>query len=424
VRRASLFAVCAVIVGCRTSHEEIAFKLRVAAVGPLTPLTPAEQRSSSIYAQEWVFETVLRTARDGSPIGGLASRFEFLDPAHARVELRSGARFSDGSPVTVEDVRTSLTDSNLDVRGESRALTIESRSGAAVEPLLRHTRIYKRVGDAYLGSGPFRVTAQDANQLVLDRIEHVPGKIDEVVLVAFATPRDTFARTLAGDADLAVLQDAKQSEFFNGVDRLRVIRGPGANAIAVGMGLRRLSRSARKAIALALPRDDLGRLVFGEHCATMPPPPADGGAMPTRRLDVEFLGNDLQMERMALAVARALGPAGGDARSVPIADALAQLKSQDFDLLLVRPLVWPPSAAAIVWATDSPYNQFGYSNPRVDAALKAGDWARALQDLQEDPPVVFICTPERLAVVDSRVKNPRVGPYGYLETLPDWEIAE
>jgi hypothetical protein len=127
---------------------------------------------------------------------------------------------------------------------------------------------------------------------------------------------------------------------------------------------------------------------------------------------------------MALAVARALGPAGGEARSVPITDALSRLKSQDFDLLLVRPLVWPPSSAAIVWATESPYNQFGYSNPRVDAALKAGDWARALQDLQEDPPVVFICTPERLAVVDSRVKNPRVGPYGYLETLPDWEIAE
>ena len=63
-------------------------------------------------------------------------------------------------------------------------------------------------------------------------------------------------------------------------------------------------------------------------------------------------------------------------------------------------------------------------NPKVDEALKAGDWARALQELKGDPPVAFICTPERLAVVDSRVKNPQVGPYGYLETLPDWEVAE
>ena len=424
MRPASLFAVCAVIAGCRPSHEESAFRLRVAVVGPLTPLTGAQGRSSSIYAQVWVFETLLRTAADGSPIGGLAKRFEFIDASHARVELRNGARFSDGSPVTVDDVRTSLSENDVTVREERNTLAIESRSGAAVEPVLRHAVIYKRVGDAYLGSGPFRVTAQDPDRLVLERIDRIPGKIAEVILVAFPTPRETFAHTLAGDADLAVLQDAKQSEFFKGVDRLRVIRGPGANAIAVAMGLKRLSRPVRKAIATALPRDDLGRLVFGEHCETIPSPPAERSALPTRRLDIEFLANDLQMERMALAVVRALGPAGGEVRALPLSDALPQLKSQDFDLMLVRPLVWPLSAAAIVWATGSPYNQFGYSNPRVDAALKAGDWARALQELQDDPPVVFICTPERLAVVDSRVKNPRVGPYGYLETLPDWEVAE
>ena len=100
------------------------------------------------------------------------------------------------------------------------------------------------------------------------------------------------------------------------------------------------------------------------------------------------------------------------------------VKGQDFDLLVVRPLVWPPSSAALLWASDSPHNQLGYRNAKVDAALKAGDWARALQALHEDPPVAFICTPERLAVVDSRVKNPQVGPYSYLETLPDWEVSE
>jgi hypothetical protein len=47
-----------------------------------------------------------------------------------------------------------------------------------------------------------------------------------------------------------------------------------------------------------------------------------------------------------------------------------------------------------------------------------------MHELQDDPPVAFICTPERLAVVDSRIKNPQVGPYGYLETLPDWEVEE
>jgi len=123
-------------------------------------------------------------------------------------------------------------------------------------------------------------------------------------------------------------------------------------------------------------------------------------------------------------VARALGPHGGEIRNVSVTEGLGLLKSQDFDLMVLRPLVWPPSAAALVWGSNSPHNFSGYRNLNVDAALKAGDWARAMQELREDPPVVFICTPERLAVVDSRVKNPQVGPYGYLETLPDWEVAE
>src|SRR5437870_1642572 len=75
-------------------------------------------------------------------------------------------------------------------------------------------------------------------------------------------------------------------------------------------------------------------------------------------------------------------------------------------------------------ASDSHLNQYGYRNTQVDAAHKVGDWARAMLALQEDPPVAFICTPERLALVDSRVKNPRIGPYGYLETLPDWEVEQ
>jgi len=348
-----------------------------------------------------------------------------VNASHARVELRHGATFSDGSPVTAEDVRRSLLHAKLQVTAVGEALLIESPSGEAIEPLLRHTNVYKRVGDAFVGSGPFRIVSQTPDNLLLRRVRPAPGKIAEVVLVAFPNPRDTFARTLAGDADLTVLQDAKQSEFFRGVDRLRVIRGPGANAIAIGMGIKRLSRPVRKAIAATLPAGDLGRLVFDDHCRTFAKSPEGGTTtLPAKRLDIAYVQNDLQLERMALAVGRALGGSGGDARAIAVDDALKLLNSQDFDLMIVRPLVWPPSAAAIVWASSSPYRQFNYSNARVDAALKAGNWARALQELQDDPPVVFICTPERLAVVDSRVKNPRVGPYGYLETLPDWEIAE
>jgi hypothetical protein len=355
---------------------------------------------------------------------GLAGRFHFSNPSHVVVEIREGAKFSDGSQVTAEDVRTSLRESGLRLSEKTDGLAIDSPSGAPVEPILRHYPIFKRVGHAYVGSGPFQVVSLDGERMLLRRRIPAPGKIGEVLLLGFPTARDPFARTLAGDADLLIVDDPKKLEFFEGVDRLHIVRGHGANAIAVAMGRHRVDRAARISIAAALPVASISRLVFGDEC---PPFPMSGGtvsAMPARALDVAVIREDFPLQHTALAVARALGPHGGEIRQTSVSEALHLLKSQDFDLMLLRPLVWPPSSAALVFGSNSPQNELGYRNPTVDAALKAGDWAHALQALGDDPPLAFICTPERLAVVDSRVKNPQVGPYGYLETLPDWEIAE
>jgi hypothetical protein len=424
VRRVPL-AVLAAALACRPSRNQAEFRLRIALVGPLTTLAPGAEPSNSAYAQEWVFEPLLRTASDGSAIPGLAGRFQFSSPARVVVELREGAKFSDGSAVTTDDVRQSLRDDGLEVHEQPRGMLIESPSGAPIEPMLRHEPIYKLKGDTYVGSGPFQVVSRDPEHLLLRRLVPQPGKIDEVLLLGFPTPRDPFARTLAGDADLLIVADPKQLEFFQGVSRLRVIRGHGANAIAVAMGVKRLSRADRSGIAAALPVESISHLAFGTECPPFSPlPGARSAASTARPLEVAVLRQDLALEHAALAVARALGRHGGDIRFISVPEAFRLLKSQDFDLLLLRPLVWPPSSAALVWASDSPHNQLGYRNPKVDAALKTGDWAQALQELRNDPPVAFICTPERLAVVDSRIKNPQVGPYGYLETLPDWEVAE
>ena len=66
----------------------------------------------------------------------------------------------------------------------------------------------------------------------------------------------------------------------------------------------------------------------------------------------------------------------------------------------------------------------GYSNPALDSAIDAGDWAAAEAALHDDPPAAFICTRDQLAVVDARIRNPKLGPYDLLETLPDWEVTQ
>src|SRR5262249_1571740 len=176
VRLVPLVALAAVLA-CKPSPSQQHFRLRIALLGPLSPVQPGAEPSWSLYARDWVFEQLLRTASDGSPVPGLAARFRFFGPARAVVELREGARFSDGSSVTAEDVRRSLQHAGLDVREQPPELVIESPSGAAIEPFLWNEPIYKRVGDVYLGSGPFRVVSQQPERIVLRRGVPEPGKI-------------------------------------------------------------------------------------------------------------------------------------------------------------------------------------------------------------------------------------------------------
>ena len=385
-----LLAVLAGALACEYSSRQQPFRLRIALVGPLHGVAPDSEPSASEYARAWVYEPLLRAASDGSPIPALAARFHFSGPSRVIVELREGAKFSDGSPVTAGEVRESLRAARLEVRELPQGLLIESPSGAAIEPFLQQMHVY-----------------------------------NEVVLLGFPSSRDPMAHTLAGEADLLIVADPKQLEFFQGVSRLRLVRSHGIASMAVAMSLRRLDRAARIAIADALPVQEIGTLVFGEEC--LPPFPAGGShdaALPTRALEVVVMRHDLQVERTALAVSRALGQSSRGVRFVSVPEVFRIVKSQDFDLLIYRPLVWPASSAALLWASDSPGNDLGYRNPKVDAALRAGDWARAMQEVRADPPVVFICVPERIALVDSRVKNPRIDTYGYLETLPDWEVEQ
>jgi hypothetical protein len=62
--------------------------------------------------------------------------------------------------------------------------------------------------------------------------------------------------------------------------------------------------------------------------------------------------------------------------------------------------------------------------PRVDAAFDRGDFAAARAELRADAAFVEICRRERIGVVDSRIKNPRMGWWGLLDTLQDWEVDE
>jgi hypothetical protein len=248
------------------------------------------------------------------------------------------------------------------------------------------------------------------------------GRIEEVVLVAYATPRDAFAHTLKGDTNLVPdILDPRWLEFFQGVSRLRIVRGPGLQTDAVVFNTR-LSHGERVALANALSADSVRQLAFGDACAeARNRAPPQSPISPGPPLDILTWPAE---ERFALALRRRLGPRGRDVEALPSEQLVARLRAGKYDLAAVRLLVWPPSMTGLLWKTEAPVNYWGYSNARVDAALEAGDWAAVQAMLAEDPPAAFVCTRDRVAVVDARIKNPTLGPYDLLETLPDWEVGE
>jgi hypothetical protein len=413
-----------VFVGCTASPPRESPVVRLAMWGPLGQLTPRQDEPSlAQIAAPWVFEKLVSvdTAWNLRPV--LAAAVTRVGGDRLRVELRRDATFSDGVPVREDDVIRSLRTAGLRVIADDGALIVESREPAIpTDVLLIRVYVHRESGGALVGSGPFMLAAQNDTELRLVRRTPLSGRINEVRILAYPTARDAFAHTLKGDANAIVDLDPRWLEFFRGVPTLQVVHGTGRSTDSIMFNLR-IPRDERIQLVAALASERVRELAYGGmECAESKTPGESevtaGSGPPLRVLAWGPL------ERLALAARRTLGERGGEISTVAPQDALARLKQRDFDLVTARPIMWPPSALSLNWRTGSPANFTGYSNPALDDALDGKDWVGAEKALREDPPAAFVCTREQLAVLDARIKNPMLGPYEPLETLPDWEIAQ
>jgi hypothetical protein len=413
----------AILGACSRPAPTDEFQFRVAAAGELALLGPHTTGSFSVIAQDWVFEPLARFRADGTLEPALASTFERVKPNLVRVRIRNDARFSDGSPVTLGDVVESLQSFQVDAAMEGDAVVVQSGSYMP-DSLFARSLIFKRAAHAFLGTGPFVVVEQDPSHILLRRTHPAPDHINEVLVRAFGGPRDAFIHTLAGDADSYPLLDPKQVEFFEGVPRFRIIDAPSLNAVAIAFSSKRLDRETRLALLANLRGPELGRMAYGDGCKGLGPESPPSSPLPAGPpLDIGFVRVGAPLERMALAVQRILGQRAGEIQAIPYGDYTRRISTGDFDLLIEMPIVWPESEMALNWRTNSPLGKRKYSNPLVDAEIDVGNWGGAVAELMKDPPVDYVCLPQRFAVVDSRIKNARIGPYGFFETLPDWEIG-
>jgi ABC-type transport system substrate-binding protein len=184
-------------------------RLVVAMANPIPANEPAV--SQTIEEQEvlgGVFETLLTTDGEGGLAPGLAEEWELLDRGlRARLRLRTGVLFSDGTPLTATAVKRSL-ERAIRARpiGTPAALgavrgAVDHRDGRAVEitgirvlaedrleiELVEALPIYPALltdaltgivhavpsaagePETFLGTGPFRVARRTADRVVLER---------------------------------------------------------------------------------------------------------------------------------------------------------------------------------------------------------------------------------------------------------------
>lgn len=190
----------------------------------------------------------------------LAERIEQRDERTWDVVLREGLRFSDGTPVTAEDVVYSFASvldpdmGSLYRSGfEDRFARVEALDPRRVrfhlqKPLAtfltdldfgivsataaRRSPRGRFPGGEVVGAGPYRVARLDSDRLVLERSPHYHGPAPRMPFIEIRTVRDASARALmlvGGSADLA--QNAIRLDLVDAVAgraRVKIESGPSA----------------------------------------------------------------------------------------------------------------------------------------------------------------------------------------------------
>ncbi len=196
-------------------------RLVVAMTNPITATEPAMRHIvEETEILSTVFETLLTTDADGQLVPSLADEWSLGDDGRsARLRLRKGVRFSDGSPLTAQAVKASL-ERAIRVRPDSIPAALaairgaeEHRRGAAgdvagiraeaddrlafefVEPLPVFPALLPDVltaivkiappegSETAIGTGPFVVARRTADRVVLERNPHhwkEPARLDAI----------------------------------------------------------------------------------------------------------------------------------------------------------------------------------------------------------------------------------------------------
>lgn len=295
----------------------------VAATGePRSLLPPLVVETVGRDISDQVFERLADLAPGGAPVDStayqprLAQRWERVDPLALRFQLRAGARWHDGQPVTAQDVLLSFeafADTVLDTSARvalARVARVTAEGTTAVvvhftEPYaeqLYDATYHVRIIPAHIwgpipraawsadtalgrlvGSGPYRISRWDRGQALVLAADTVGGRrarLGTAVWRFASDPEAALNLVLAGEADLLeTVGTPERAARVEADSALRALRYPAAVYGYLGYQLGRRERPAasaerevRRALNMGVDRASLAAAVYGPGSKAPPGP--------------------------------------------------------------------------------------------------------------------------------------------------------
>ncbi|MHC4956210.1 MAG: ABC transporter substrate-binding protein [Planctomycetota bacterium] len=209
---------------------------------PVRATVPAEgEWTAEAEVLTNVFETLLGMGDDGNVVPAICERWETVDGGSAvRMHLRSDVTFHDGHPLTAADVKASMEagvrqggetvpDAYREIEGfeafrsgeadgltgvtarSDRELEIRTNERLPIYPAMLtdwRTGIVRTAADGrVVGTGPFRITRQDTEHVILERNEDYRGGatayLDAIEFRPYMSPSAIADGARSGELDFA-----------------------------------------------------------------------------------------------------------------------------------------------------------------------------------------------------------------------------
>jgi len=264
------------------------------------------------------------------------------DPQTFELEVRRDRCFSDGSPVTAEDVaasvRPALAAVGIEATASGDRLLLHARTwrhGPEEVLTTAATKVVKRTARGLLGTGPFAIAESSPTGIRLVRNAHAPtrARVDEVAIrwyeSADGRPDALVAAIESAEVDFTM---SLARDDVAGLQRVRKLFQPGMSTafLAINTSVPHLASAAtRRAFATAIDRYRLAEVCYSNPAAFVARcllPPALGRCNDGLRHDPEaarsaFVGTKLPAR---IRMVRVWGPRPYLSKPDAVAALLAQ----------------------------------------------------------------------------------------------------